>query len=189
MSKRRPTTLVLLLVLGLLAGCGGPAVAGFSPPVPESTTYGSGTWSFTVSFLAKPSHTGVRSIPRRDTHDVAPDTFAVASDSYSASFKNSSGGFSREKVTIVEFSRPLPLHGCVLKLLEPVGGGCPERHGNTLASGFSRCTPSPPTVPTACIGYGGGVIDVRGKTVFNLGVFGASRASVRAVVDSFSIAP
>jgi hypothetical protein len=189
MSKRRPTGLVLLFILGLLAGCGGPAVADFSPPVPTAATYGSGSWAFTVSFLARPSHTGVRKVPRRDREIFDSGNYAVASDSYRAGFTYGREEYGLDNVRIVEFSRPLPRHGCVLGLLERVRGPCHSRHGTTLARGVNPCLKQQPGFPPACIGYDGGVLDVKGRMVFELQVVGGSRASVRAVVDSFSISP
>jgi hypothetical protein len=65
----------------VLAVCGGQKVAGVSAPVPPSATYGSGSWAFTVSFLAKPSRSGVRAISRRDASVVPlvlPDTYPLA---------------------------------------------------------------------------------------------------------------
>jgi hypothetical protein len=186
--KRRLTPFALVLASGLLAGCGGPAVADFSPPVSTAATYGSGSWAFTASFLARPSHTGVTKVRRRDREVFDSGNYAVASDSYHASFTYGREQYGLDNVRIVEFLRPLPLHGCVLGLLERVKGPCPARHGTTLARGVNPCFKQPSGFPPACIGYDGGVLDVKGRMVFELQVVGGSRASVRAVVDSFSIA-
>jgi hypothetical protein len=161
--KRRSVALVFLLVACLLAGCGGPAVAGLSPPVPTSATYGTGAWAFTVSFLSTPHHTGVRRVRAAD--DV------VAADTYNARFKDT-GGFGYETLTIAELSRSLPLHGCALKSFEHFSGPCPSRHGNTLVRYIGP--------------DGGQLVVASGKMAFVLQVSGASRSSTTKVFDSFS---
>ena len=163
---------MLVLVVSMLAGCGGLAVGAISPPVkgvPAPTSHGRGPWAFTVSFLARPTHTGVRTVV------AAPGV--VARDQYHARFKTGAG-VGAEKVSVVEISHLSG--GCILRSLLPGTGPCPKPHGDTLVRGVERCRAS------ICHGYTGSVVLLRGKMVFDVDVIGASQTTVNAVLDSFA---
>lgn len=170
-----------------VSSCGGPVVANSSPPlqgpipaassVPAASSYGHGSWAFSVSFLAAPTHTGVRRTPG--------GSVAVTQDTYRARFKTNVG-VGVEQLRIIE--QPHRLRGpCVLTLLLAVPKGrCPKPHGDILASGVQGCPEHVVILGIACHGYTGSVIAQKGKMTYLLQVVGASPTTARAVLDSLS---
>jgi hypothetical protein len=176
-------TAALLAVV--VSGCGGPVVAKSSPPiqgpipaassVPAASSYGHGSWAFSVSFLATPRYTGVGRTPLGQQ--------AVARDIYQARFKTNVG-MGVEHLLILEF--PHRLTGCVQRFLFGPKSSCGKPHGDILASGVQGCLEHFDLLGIVCHGYLGGVIALKGTTVYNLQVVSANPATVRTVLDTFS---
>jgi hypothetical protein len=153
---------VATLTVAVLSSCGGPVVASTSPPlqgpipaassVPAASSYGHGSWAFTVSFLAVPTDTGVRTAPI--------GSGPVARDTYRARFKTNVGE-GVEQLRIIE--QPHKLTGpCVLGLLFAFPKGrCPKPHGDILSSGVQGCPQHAVIVGIACHGYIGTVVAQR----------------------------
>jgi hypothetical protein len=156
-----------------------------SPAVPAATSYGHGPWAFSVSFLAPPTHTGVRRAPAGYP--------SVAQDIYQARFKTEVG-VGIEHLLIVEF--PNRLTGtCLLGRLFHVAKSCPLSHGDILFTGVQTC---PYRVSTsgiehasilgiACHGYTGSVIAFKGKIAYELQLVSVSQSTAKAVLSSLSL--
>ncbi|HEY7947228.1 MAG TPA: hypothetical protein VID75_06110 [Acidimicrobiales bacterium] len=165
-----------MVVLGaaLLGACGGPAVANSSPalqqPIPPTASYGHGSFAFSITFLAKPTHSFMG--------PAVSDSIVVARAMYFTRF-NTSGGVGAERVVMGELSH-VPTGKCILRSLEPVAGGCPKPHGDILLRGVWPCR------KRVCDGFSGAMIILRDKMAYEVDVLGVGKITANDILNSFS---
>lgn len=157
-------TLPVVISVALLSGCGGP------------TSYGKGSFGFSVIFLANPWHDGPGPMPNSapvGSHRV------VAGASYRSFFQSSQGSGS-ETVQIREWTKPFA--GCLAQYVKPFVSPCPSHGDIAFRSIYRQLTG---VNGGRCSGYSGRLAIVTGKFTFYLFVICDSQSTVNAVLDSF----